>query len=114
MAVIDDLRGGHLGARLAEELLLPGGADDVGVRVPVADVGKGVEPAEGLVSGLKVDLRVPVFRGRVSTAGRRRRTHTRSRSPPAQADEVDVHKVVDLQPGDLLHRLKVSFGPPNE
>ena len=101
----------HLGACLAQEGLLARRADDVVVGVAVAREGERVEPAERLVAGLQVDLGVvggarvgPVLvevavvdvdvdaADRVDGAG--------------EAGEVDVHQVVDLEPGELLDGLQ--------
>ena len=57
--------GGDLLARLAQEVLLAGGADDVVVGVAVAGVVERVEPAERLVAGLDVDLLVVLGGGLV-------------------------------------------------
>ena len=68
LAVADQPSRRDLRPRLTEELLLPGCADDVVVRVPVPRIVERVEPAERLVTRLDVDLLVVLGSGRVVVA----------------------------------------------
>ena len=113
--------GGTFCARLAQEVLLAGGPDDVVVGVAVAGVVERVEAAERLIAGLDVDLVVVPGAGGgvvavvvaavdvdvdavdlVDRAG--------------EAREVDVDEVVDLEPvgrsaiGQLLDGLQGQLG----
>ena len=67
LALGEDHLGRDLLARLAQEVLLAGGADDVVVGVAVARVVERVEAAERLVAGLDVDLLVVVGLERLSS-----------------------------------------------
>jgi len=54
----EQVRGRHLLARLAQEVLLTGRAHQVGVRMAIAHVLQSILAAQLLVPGLDVDLRV--------------------------------------------------------
>jgi hypothetical protein len=58
VAVAEQRLDPELRARLAQELVLAGGADEVVVSVAIADVVERVAPAQALVAGLDVDRRV--------------------------------------------------------
>ena len=114
MAVAEQLLDADLRARLAQEVVLAGGAHEVVVAVAVAHVVERVAAAQALVAGLDVDRRV-VGGGRAGVAvevvavdvgvDAAEPVHER-----AEAGEVDVDHVVDLDPEHLVQRLDGERG----
>ena len=120
--VREQLAGAVAVLRPADEVLLAGVADDVGVGVAEADereraADRLVVAAQLLVAGLDVDARVVgQHRCCCSSDDRRRRRRSRSRRPVLEAREVDVEDVVDLQPGKTFCLIVwiIRLGPPSE
>ena len=110
-------------ARLAQEVLLAGGADDVVVGVAVAGIVERVVAAQRLVAGLQVDLLVVVggVGVAVQVAAVDVDVDAADRVDRAgEAFEVDIDDMVDLDPfgerrraGQVLDRAAASAsGPP--
>ena len=102
--VVDDLLDAALLLGLADEVLLAGGADDVGVGVAVAHVVERVAAAQPLVAGLDVDRGVGDVGVEVAAVDVRvHAAHLVDRG--LEALEVDVDHVVDADPREIgLHR----------
>ena len=97
----------------ADEVLLAGGANEVGVGVPVAHVLQRLFAAEQLVAGLDVDFGIFFggFRVRVVVAPVDVDVDAIDRIDGAdEAEEVDVDHVVDRQTGQFLDHAQGQFG----
>ena len=119
LAVLEELHWRHLGPGLAQERLLAGGTNDVVVGVAVARERERVKPAERLVAGLQVDLRVVLGRAGVGSvlvvvAVVDVDVDAADRvDGPGETGEVDVDQMVDRRgPVSCLTVCSVSFGPP--
>ena len=111
LAIGDHLRGWHRGPRLADEVLLARGADEVVVLVAEADVLQRLEAAETLVAGLDVDLRdAGVGRDVVAAVDVDVDAVDRI-DGVGEAGEVDVDDVVDVEPGEPLDDLQGQLRP---
>ncbi len=109
VAVGEQLAGGELLLRLAQELLLAGAANEVVVLVAEAHVGERVVAAELLVARVEVDVGV-LDPGRLVAA-----VHVRVHASEPVHDldepaEVHVDHVVDPQAGELLDRVHHQLG----
>ena len=109
MPVAEQVRDADLRAGLAQEVLLAGRAHEVVVAVAVADVVERVGAAQALVAGLHVD-RGEVGGGRAVVAVEVAAVDVGVDAlqlvhEAAEAGEVDVDHVVDLDPEHRVQRL---------
>ena len=112
VALLDQLRGGDLLLGLAQEVLLAGGAHDVGVLVAEAHVLERLAPAHALVAGLDVDVRVGGGVVEVAPVDVRVDAADRVDRPP-EAAEVTLITWLIGSPVTAFTVRSVSFGPPS-
>jgi len=100
---------------LSQEVLLPGAADDVAVFVSKAHIVERFRAAHLLIARLDVDRRVPRANRQVAVVVEVATINVNVNAANAvdrlaEAAEVDVHHMVDLQPCVFGDRLQRKFG----